>query len=284
MPPRHNDLFKPLVLTALVLLVAGVSLTSWGRRLSAAMLMPFVGVADWAAEGLVQSVRMLQPGHHARKDQLHSLETRIAELETTLAMTDDLRRQNAELRQAANLPPVPDWRGVLAEVISRDPERWNERMMIGAGIEEGLVTGAVVLVDGQVIGRVLHTYRHTAEVVTILSEECRFGVRLAKAGATGILRGTGAWRRGDSRSGFLVDYLPKELVVSPGEDIVTSGLGGWMPDGLPVGNAVVAEPASENALNIIEAAYGQLQCVPCKPLGGVHFVVVMVPRYPTEGE
>ena len=71
MPPRHNDLFKPLVLTALVLLVAGVSLTSWGRRLSAAMLMPFVGVADWAAEGLVQSVRMLQPGHHARKDHLH---------------------------------------------------------------------------------------------------------------------------------------------------------------------------------------------------------------------
>lgn len=279
MPSRHKYYFKPLVLTALVLLVAGVTLTPWGRRFSASVLAPFVGIADWAVEG----VRALQPGQHARQDQVHALETRIAELQTTLAMTDDIRRQNAELRQAANLPSTPDWRGVLAEVISRDPERWNERMMIGGGTEEGVVTGAVVLVDGQVVGRVLHTYRHTAEVVTIFSSECRFGVRLAKAGATGILRGTGVRHSSDSQSGFLVDYLPKELTVLSGESIVTSGLGGWMPDGLPVGNAV-AEPASENALNIIDAAYGQLKGVPGKPLGGFHFVVVMVPRYSAEGE
>ena len=278
MPLRRKNQFKPLVLAVLVIIVAALALTMSGRRFSSAMLAPFVGVADWAAEGLGQSVRMLQPGHHARKDQLHSLETRIAELETTLAMTEDLRRQNAELRQAADLPPVPDWRGVLAEVISRDPERWNERMTIGAGTEEGLVIGAVVLVDGQVVGRVLYTYRHTAEVVTILSEECRFGVRLEKVGATGILRGTGARRGVDGQTGFRVDFLPKELVVSPGEDIVTSGLGGWMPDGLPVGRAI-ADQTSENALKIIDAAYGQLQCVPCKPLGGFHFVIVMVPRY-----
>ncbi|MBR4124906.1 MAG: rod shape-determining protein MreC [Victivallales bacterium] len=275
--------FKPLVLIVLVILLAGLALTTLGRRFSASVLAPFVGVADWVTEGLIQSVRVLQPGHHARKDQIHLLETRIAELETTLAMTEDLRRQNAELRQAVDLPSFPEWRGVLAEVISRDPERWNERMMVGGGVEEGLVTGAVVLVDGQVVGRILNTYRHTAEVVTILSAECRFGVRLAMAGATGILRGTGGLHAQEGQAGFVVDYLPKDLTVIPEETSVTSGLGGWMPDGLPVG-IPTEESSSEQALKIINASYGQLSCAPNKPLGGFHFVVVMVPRYSAEGE
>ena len=84
-------------------------------------------------------------------------------------------------------------------------------------------------------------------------------------------------------AGFLVDYLPKDLQVPPAEPIVTSGLGGWMPDGLPVGVAL-AENGSSNALQIIDAVYGRLRCVPTKPLGGCHFVVVMVPRYGLEGE
>ena len=225
---------------------------------------------------MVSAVRALQPGENSRRSRIHALEVRVAELQTSLAMTEDLRWQNAELRAAAGVPSTPEWRGVLAEVISRDPERWEERMMVGGGSEEGLVVGAVVLVDGQVVGRVLHTYRHAAEVVTILSEECRFGVRLANADVTGVLCGTGGRRGGES--GFLVDYLPKDLRVPPAEPIVTSGLGGWMPDGLPVGVAV-AEPGSENALQIVDAAYGRLRCVPTKPLGGCHFVIVMVPRY-----
>ncbi len=262
----------------LVVLAMALALTSWGRRFSSAALAPLVGCIDWAGERFADVVRACQPGHHARSDQLHALETRVAELQTSLAMTEDLRRQNAELRQALALPPCPEWRGVLAEVISRDPERWEERMMVGCGTEEGVATGAVVLVDGQVIGRVLHTYRHTAEVVTILSEECRFGVRLETSGAVGILRGTGGRSWSDGQAGFLVDYLPKDLIVGPGELVVTSGLGGWMPDGLPVGTAFVESPATENAMQVVDAAYGQLSGVPAAPLGGFHFVMVMVPR------
>ena len=276
----HKNYLKPFVLIILIVLSVSLALTAWGRRFSAAVLAPFVGVADWVAEGVAQSVRAIQPGRLSRSDRLHALEVQVAELQTTLAMTDDLRRQNAELRAAAGVPSTPEWRGVLAEVISRDPERWEERMMVGAGAEEGLVVGAVVLVEGQVVGRVLHTYRHTAEVVTIFSEECRFGVRLENADVTGVLRGTGG--RG-AAAGFLVDYLPKDLQVPPAEPIVTSGLGGWMPDGLPVGVAL-AENGSSNALQIIDAVYGRLRCVPTKPLGGCHFVVVMVPKYGLEDE
>lgn len=277
MPFPRDFHFKQTILGIVAVLAILLAMTSWGRRVSAALLSPFVGIADWATEGLGTAIRALHPNRMGKAAEIHVLKAQIEELQTALAGTDDLRRQNAELRHAASLPPLPAWQGIISEVISRDPERWNERMMVGSGSEDGIVIGAVALVEGQVIGRVLHVYRHTSEIVTILSEECRFGVALADTEAVGVLHGNGAHHWMNGQAGFLVDYLPKDIAVQEGQSIVTSGLGGWMPSGLPVGE-VLADPATGTILQIQDSAYGQLRCSPLQPLGAFHFVTIMVPR------
>ena len=276
--PRNFKL-KQFLLGAAAVFMVLLALTGWGRRASAAILSPFTGLAGWIADSLGTAVRALQPGRLGKSAQIQVLKTQIDELQTALASTDDLRRQNDELRRAALLPPSPQWQGIRTEVISRDPERWDERMMIGAGEEDGVVVGAAALVDGQVIGRVLHVNRHTSEVVTVLSEECRFGVALEGSDAVGVLRGLGEHRWVEGQPGFLVDYLPKDIAVEAGHSIVTSGLGGWMPGGLPVGT-VLADRTDGTVLQVKDAAYGQLHCAPRQALGIFHFVTVMVPRQP----
>ena len=276
--PR-NFKFKQLILGVAAVFMVLLALTGWGRRVSAAVLSPFAGLAGWIADSLGTAVRALQPGRLGKSAEIQVLKTQIDELQTALAGTDDLRHQNDELRRAAALPPSPQWRGICTEVISRDPERWDERLMIGAGSEEGIVVGAAALVDGKVIGRVLHVNRHSAEIATILSEECRFGVALENSEAVGVLRGLGEHRWVEGQPGFLVDYLPKDIIVQAGHSIVTSGLGGWMPSGLPVGT-VLADRSNGTVLQIQDAAYGQLRCAPAQPLGVFHFVTVMVPKRP----
>ncbi|MBR6470777.1 MAG: rod shape-determining protein MreC [Victivallales bacterium] len=277
---QKNLPIKQIILGIVAVLALLLAMTGWGRRFAAAVLSPFVGTANWATEGLGTAVRALQPGRMTKTAEIHTLKARIEELQTILAGTDDLRRQNEELRRAAKLSPPTQWHAVLTEVISRDPERWDERMMVGGGTEEGIVVGAAALVDGLVIGRVLHVHRHSAEIVTILSEECRFGVALANSDAVGVLQGLGMRRWMDGQPGFLVDYLPKDIAVQRGHPIVTSGLGGWMPSGLPVGTAV-ADPATGTVLQIQDSAYGQLRGAPSRPLGTFHFVTIMVPLPPS---
>ena len=231
-------------------------------------------------EGLGDIVRRLQPGELSHKDELLEAHRRIDELEAQISAFADLRLANEELRRLTAMPPPIGWRAVVAEVISRDPERWNERLFVNRGAEDGLVEGAVVLVDGKVFGRVsgfVAGERHKAEVVSVVSSECRFGVAISGVGAVGVLHGAGANGLPDGQTGFIVDYLPKDLQVSPEDSIVTSGLGGWMPAGLEVGE-IIADGPNGSRVHSPDAARAMVHGVPDAPFGAFHFVSVLVPQ------
>ena len=165
--------------------------------------------------------------------------------------------------------------GNEAEVISRDPENWNERLLVNRGTADGVVTGAAVLVDGKVFGRVIRCYRHSSEVVTVLSSECRFGVAIANTSAVGVLQGRGDELLANGHRGFTVDYLPKDLSVESYQAVVTSGLGGWMPPGILVGTVV---PDSNGRLiEYPEAARASVKCLPVAEFGAFHFLSIIVP-------
>lgn len=256
---------KPSI--AIIIAVAAVLavLSPWGRRCAAGMAAPVSSAVSWVL-----------PGTYDEDDELTRLKERNAELTAKLAESALLRRENAELRAAAALPLPLEWRGICAEVISRDPERWQERMMINRGTEEGVVTGAVVLSGNSVLGRVIRTDRHAAEVATLLAPECSFGVGLSNSPVTGVMTGGGQRFENGSR-GFAVDFLPRELAVTEQQYIVTSGLGGWMPGGLPVGTILKDADAGNNYVHVIEAVRGTLHCIPIADIGICKFVTVLVP-------
>lgn len=249
-------------------------MTDGGHRAAGAVFSPFVSawncLGEWA--------RRLQPGRISRNDELLEAKRKIDELEGLLAASADLRKENEELRRLTALPPPAEWCAVLAEVISRDPERWNDQLLVNCGSEEGLVTGAVVLVDGKVFGRVQKCFRHTAEIVTLLSPDCRFGVAIEGTDAVGVLQGAGDAPFEGGRSGFVVDYLPKELEVRPEQMVVTSGLGGWMPPGLPVG-MILADAPDGGRVHLPDAARAMIHGIPSVSFGAFHFVSVLVPRH-----
>ena len=134
--------------------------------------------------------------------------------------------------------------------------------------------GAVVLADSAVIGRVSQVYAHSAEVETLAAPGCRFSVVINGTPYTGVIHGKGGPPSRDKPC-CQVDFLPKDMELSPEQHIVTSGLGGWLPPGLPVG---LIKPDSQGRLFQIEdASRACLQVEPFADFGIIHFVTVICP-------
>ncbi len=275
-PRTTYSLLRSLLLAALVFLCLLGALTAPGRRLAGALFSPVVSLANETGRMLGDGLRWLQPGRLGRRNALLEAERRIQELETRLDALEDVARENGELRRMLQLPSRQAWRTIAAEVISRDPQRWNDRLMINRGSRDGVVEGTLVLVEGYAFGRVLRCHAHSAEVVTILSGECRFGVAVSGSEAAGVLQGRGEDPFPGGQLGFVVEYLPKDLQVNQEQQVVTSGLGGMMPPGIPVGK-ILADAPDGGRVHRPDLARSLLHCLPLAPMGAFHFVMVMVP-------
>ena len=250
---------------ALVALVAVLlALTPFGRRLGGTIAAPFAALGHRVG-GLV---RWLMPGAPSEEDELGKLKGEVVALQAQLAEVAELREENARLRREAALEPHSGWRGIVAEIVARDPERWEEKLRINRGSADGVKEGAVVLVGGEVLGRVFRCERHSAEVVTVVAPECRFGAKLEGSDAVGVLTG------GDG--GFKVDYLPRDLAVKEGQTILTSDKGGGMPAGLPVGR-IVPDPNDGRLFHTIASSRCMVRGVPYVPFAHSRFVTVLVP-------
>ncbi len=250
------------------------SSTSFGRRLAWSFFSPFASI--WRSGGGLMSGLLPDffPGGTNRNQRLMELELRIRELEARLAQTSELEKANSELRKLHQLPERTSWHAVAADVISRDPAQWNKGFVINKGLSDGIPTGAVVLSGTYVIGRIVESNRHSAQVATVVSPECRFSVVVQGTNAVGICIGSnsGDWR-GNPR--FQVDFLPKDLHIQMGQQVLTSGLGGGLPGGLPVGEVVAN--GEGRTLQVIANSRGRLLCRPPGDWQSIRYVVVLCP-------
>ncbi len=258
-----------LILTLLLL-----SSSSFGRRMGSAAISPFVSGWQRTWLTLTNGINAILPQSRSRESEKLKLELRVRELEATLAEMPEIRRQNAELRQLLSLAPLPRWRALAAEVIARDPMLWEQGFSINKGLADGVRPGALVLAGSYVVGRVCENSRHSSRVATLLSPECRLSLTLAGSDIAGISRGRG--RQSRAPAFFVLDFLPKDLPVQAGQQLLTTGLGGWGPAGLPAGVVVPTEQGE--LLEIVEQSRGRLRCRPLAELSVLRFVTVLSPE------
>ncbi|HQL10508.1 MAG TPA: rod shape-determining protein MreC, partial [Lentisphaeria bacterium] len=268
---RHF-LFVVVSLAIVLLLVLGSS--GAGRRLALGAATPFIYAWRGVERGAAAVIGWLMPGEDPRTRELLEARTALRLAQIDVAATEDLRRENSELRALLALPGLPEWRVVAAPVLTRDPASWNLGFTIGRGAADGVTVGAVVMSGAAVLGRVSRLHERSAEVVTIASPACRFSVVVAGTSATGVLSGLGAF---STRSTPLcqVDFLPRDLQVMPGRQIVTSGLGGWMPGGLPIGSVIVGD--NGDTTTILDNARARLTVAPLADFSTTRFVAIICP-------
>lgn len=275
---------RRLVFTVLVM--ASLLLVTLFLRESAGDFLHSVQTGGLGAMSPLQSVatRAVQPFQNGWR-YVTGLWSAYEENEMLRAEVEELRGRVVELEetaeQNAGLKELLDFRDseifpqgstfVVARVIGRSPTQWQEWIQIDRGTADGLavnqpVVGAMGAVGGSLagkglVGKVVAVTAQSAQVQLILDSQSSVAAKVQGGTAEGVLQG--------SISGTLVmDYVERDQLVEEGAVVVTSGMGGIYPRGIPVG---VVTGVGEEDVNI----YKQIEVQPWLNLFGLAEVMVI---------
>jgi rod shape-determining protein MreC len=116
---------------------------------------------------------------------------------------------------------------LTALIQGRDPSLWFKTLTVNRGSSDGVAKGMPVVADEGVVGHVLDSASHYAKVLQANDPNSAIEALIQESRVQGIIKGTG--------SGYRLHYVLKNNEVKVGDLVVTSGLGGVFPKGLPVG-------------------------------------------------
>lgn len=143
-----------------------------------------------------------------------------------------LEQENARLRGLSEaLPPLIS-RSLLADVVNADLGRLRQRLIIDKGDAAGLYRSQAVVDPAGLAGQLVRVGPWSAEVMLITDPEAAVPVEVVRSGVRSIAVGMG------SAEELQMPYLPVTADVKPGDVVVTSGLGGIFPAGIPVGEVI----------------------------------------------
>ncbi|MCS7223892.1 MAG: rod shape-determining protein MreC [Armatimonadetes bacterium] len=150
----------------------------------------------------------------------------------------ELEEENRRLRRLLRMAETAPKPYLTARVMAVGGSNWFRTAVISTGEVEGCQGGSPVLDGHGVVGRLLDVNRHHSVVLLITDRRSAVGVALKNhPGVYGIVKG-------DGRDGAVLENLSRLVLPREGEELITSGLGGVFPKGLPVGKVAKVDPSS----------------------------------------
>ncbi|MGQ0570604.1 MAG: rod shape-determining protein MreC [Armatimonadota bacterium] len=122
-------------------------------------------------------------------------------------------------------------RAIGARVIGRDSSQWFAVILVDRGAQDGVRRNAPVVAARGLVGRVIAVTPTTAQVLLITDARSATGVVLQESREAGVVEGLG-------QATLRLKYVARSREIVAGELLVTSGLSGVFPRGLPVGSVV----------------------------------------------
>ena len=170
-----------------------------------------------------------------------------------LGLYDKMKVLEVENRLLANLlnyVTPPEAKYVTARIIAEEGDAFSHSVIAYTGDSDKIKKGQVVLSDRGVVGRVDKVGHMYSKILLITDINSRIPVMVEKNRVRGILAG-------DNTSVPQMVFIPLDAELDVGDRIITSGVAGVFPSGLPVGqissiekNKVTVKPYSN--LNSLE--------------------------------
>lgn len=182
----------------------------------------------------------------------------LTELRSELRYLAGLEQENAALRHQLGFLQRPDRQLVPAEIIGRDISGWWQTIRIGQGLVHGIDNNMAMVTPDGLVGHTMNVSAGTADVLLITDPTCRVSALISRVNVHGIVSGRGVPWRGQPL--LQMDFINKDVSIEPGDEIVTSGLGGRYPRGIVIGHVERIE-RDESGL------YQRAEIVPAADIG-----------------
>jgi rod shape-determining protein MreC len=142
-----------------------------------------------------------------------------------------LREEAAEakrLRTALALKESSTEQLAAARIISWEPSEWFRTATINIGRSSGIKPGQAVITNRGLLGQVFESSPTSAQIRSMTDSKSGVGAMVQRSRAIGICVGEGIGE-------LQMSYLAKDADIKVGDVIITSGQGGIVPKGLPIG-------------------------------------------------
>jgi rod shape-determining protein MreC len=250
--PQVRLLLCALASIALLLVDARYGYLETIRKVASVIVYPLQRLAG-APRGLLDSVGEFFVTQNALRTENAKLAAQNLNDAVVLRKYAALAAENAHLRELLGARQRFPESTTFAEVLYAGRDVFTRRIVIDKGQQNGIKAGQPVIDNIGVVGQVTRIYPWLAEVTLITDKDQAVPVQNLRNGLRAVLGGTG-------NDGQLeLKFIPLNADFQNGDQLVTSGIDGVYPQGLPVAEVSNVE---RNAAYL----FARIQC---KPLAGV---------------
>ncbi|MBT3888508.1 MAG: rod shape-determining protein MreC [Nitrosomonadaceae bacterium] len=200
---------------------------------------------------------------NARFKQQHLIDS--GKLQQLSALTIE----NEHLRNLLEATQKNKSKAILAEIRSVPRDPFNLTVILDKGSQNGAQNGQVIVDHLGVIGQITHAYPWSSEATLITDKDHSVPVQILRNGLRSVASGTGKYKT------LELNYMANNVDIQEGDQIVTSGIGGVYPSGLPV--ALVSKIKRD-----ISSAFAYIICTTIAGVDRNKQVLILSPQLPPE--
>ena len=191
-----------------------------------------------------------------------TLRARTLELSQSAQRYEAAEAEAAQLRRLIGAAEKIEVKAMPAEVLYAGRDPYSHKVFINLGAKQGVKPGSPVADEVGVVGQVTRVHPLVSEVTLLTDQDQAIPVQVVRNGLRAVAFGGGP-------SGMLeLRFMAANAEIQNGDRLVTSGIDGTYPAGLPVATVVRIERDAEHSF----------ARVVCKPAAGVdrgRFVLVL---------
>ncbi len=164
-----------------------------------------------------------------------------------------LQAENEHLRNLFQVQQKADYSMQLAEIVYVERDIFKRKLLLDKGAQANVLAGQVVMDDSGIVGQVTRVYPWLSEVTLITDKDHAVPIQVLRNGLRTVVFGSG------NIGELTLRYMPISADIQEGDVLVTSGIDGTYPPGLPVARVTRIER---------DPAYPFAR-VQCAPIAGV---------------
>ena len=238
--PRRPTLLFIVVLALLFLLMSVSSQTRYVgetrtlfERAVMTVFSPVPKFVNWVGTAA-------QDIHHGYIDMRRAVNENVELRRKVGSLTTEnlkLRQSEGDLKRLRGLLAYAekfDLQTSMAQTIMLDTAGRFKSIIIDQGSADGVMVNDVVANANGLVGRVVLTTNDLAKVQLVTDNNCSVGALVERTRRQGVVRGNGL-------ANVQMYDIPALADVQPGDRVLTAGIDGIFPKGIPIGSVVRAD-------------------------------------------
>lgn len=211
----------------------------WPARTVFWLASPVQGVIQWTTSSVREIWQHYVAVSGAAQENL-TLREELKIQKVKTVQTKELEIENQRLRELLEFREKEALHLLVAERDAAGSSPYERTIRLHRGANEGVAVGMAVVHPSGIVGQVVEVNPKSSQVLLLIDATSAIDVICQRSRARGILRGY-------SPNELHYEYLSKGEDLQVGDEIVSSGLDGVYPKGIPVG-AVTAVDNSRPGL------------------------------------